>query len=159
MKYIKYYTENWKLQNEFVIEDTSATGGAAGASLGGSISSGGVALGSAITPGMGDVVSPQPSAIPGATIGPGWSDFGGTMGSGDIGSPYNTGPKRTWLKEKDNRPHSRKKSKKINPKFLKNHFSRVQDFTLGQGGSKSNRVMNFDDFQKSNLSKITIVKQ
>jgi hypothetical protein len=63
-----------------IIEDTSATGGPAGAVSGGDVGSGGVAFANAGIGGMGDVTSAQPSSYAGSTIGSNWANHGGTIG-------------------------------------------------------------------------------
>ena len=70
-----------------IIEDTSATGGPAGAVSGGDVGSGGVAFANAGIGGMGAVTAAQPSSYAGSTIGNNWSGNGGTIGSGDISNP------------------------------------------------------------------------
>jgi hypothetical protein len=149
-------------------EDVSATGGPAGAVSGGSVSSGGVAMGNASSTGMGAIVAAQPSSYAGTTISSDYSQGGGTDGSGDIGVPFNAmGGNKMFQKVPakemgtNHGPRTGKKSrqKKLNLKTIKNLFAKRQDFTANQGGSpKTKRVMNFDDFQKGDLNKVTKVK-
>lgn len=122
--------------------DTSATGGP---SVGG----------------MGQVVSSQPSGLAGSTIGTNWASGGGTVGSGDISIPYNpSGSNRVFQKipvmGKNHGSRTGKKSriKKLDLKSLKNSFSKIQDYTYGEGDTKprERKVMNFDDFQKNDIN-------
>jgi hypothetical protein len=136
-----------------LFEDTSATGGSAGA-----VTSGGVG-----SIGMGAVTSPQPSSLAGATTGSAWSGNGGTIGSGDISNPLNMGPNKMYQKTptgemgKDHgaRTGKKKRERKIDFKALKNVFAQKQDFTATKGVKK---VMNFNDFKKQDLNKVTKVK-
>lgn len=154
---------------ESILEDTSATGGPGGAvSGGGAVSSGGVAMANASIGGMGNITAAQPSSYAGVTTGSNYSQGGGTIGSGDIGVPFNVGGGKTMFQKvpavemgKSHGPRTGKKSrqKKLNLKTIKNLFAQRQDFTAGQGGTpKTKRVMNFDDFQKDGLNKVTKVK-
>ena len=146
--------------------DTSATGGPAGASTGGDCFSGGVALGNASIGGMGAVTAAQPSSYAGSTIGSDWSDHGGTTGSGDISNPF-PGPDKMYQKTptkemgKNHGPRTGKKSreKKLDLKAIKNALSKKQDYTVGSERPGTKKVMNFDDFQKSSLTKVTKVNQ
>lgn len=159
MNIIKY--ENFELTNE---DGTSATGGPSGAVAGASIGVGSIGTSVAGTPaGMGPVVSAQPSTLAGSTIGSDWSDHGGTVGSGDISNPLNMGPNKMYQKTpagemgKSHGARTGKKTreKKIDFKALKNVFAQKQDFTVTKGSKK---VMNFNDFQKQDLNKVTKVK-
>ena len=131
-------------------EDTSATGG------------------SAVSGGMGAVVSAQPSGLAGATIGTNWASGGGTVGSGDVSVPYNpSGANRVFQKlqapsmGKDHGARTGKKSrvKKLDLKALKDVFAKRQDFTSGEGereqGIKgAGKVMNFNNFLKNDFTTI-----
>lgn len=148
-----------------IVEDTSATGGPAGAVSGGDVSSTGVAFANAGIGGMGPVTAAQPSSYAGSTIGNDWSGNGGTIGSGDISNPF-PGPDKMYQKTpagemgKDHGARTGKKSrvKKLDLKSLRNSFSKKQDYTAS-AEPKGKRVMNFDDFQKQGLSKVTKVNQ
>lgn len=149
---------------KLLLEDTSATGGPAGAVSGGEVSSGGVAFGNAAIAGMGNVVAAQPSSLPGATIDSAWSDHGGTVGSGDVSFPFPAGGKNVYQKiaggmGKDHGPRTGKKSrnKKLSLKQLKDVLGNRQDYTVGS--EKPKKVMNFDDFQKKDLSKVKRLKE
>jgi hypothetical protein len=138
-------------------EDTSATGGPAGASTGGSVHGGGVAMSNATTAGMGPVVSSQPSAFPGALNGVDWISGGGKEGSGDISIPYNpSGANRMFQKIKSPmskghgaRTGKKSREKKIDLKGLKDMFKNK--------GTKTGKIMNFQDFEKKSIEKITKV--
>lgn len=152
---------------ESIMEDVSATGGPGGAVSGGAVSGGGVALATAASAGMGAVVSAQPSAFSGTTTSAAYAQGGGKDGSGDIGVPFNaSGGVKMFQKVpaemgKSHGAHTGKKSrqKKLNLKTIKNLFAQRQDFTAGQGGApKSKKIMNFDNFQKDDLNKVTKVK-
>jgi hypothetical protein len=155
---------------EYLSEDTSATGGPAGAVTGSSVGSYGVA-----TSGMGAVVSPQPSTLAGATTGSAWSSGGGTVGSGDIGFPFpGPGGKRMYQKAEMGRSHGamtgkKSRQKKMNIKQLRDALSRRQDYTKGserpvnRGSSATapsapSRVMSWQDFQKSDINRVKKVK-
>ena len=144
-----------------IIEDTSATGGPAGAVSGGDVGSGGVAFANAGIGGMGSVTAAQPSSYAGSTIGNNWSGNGGTVGSGDISNPF-PGPDKMYQKEmgKNHGARTGKKSrvKKLDLKSLRNALSKKQDYTTS-AEPKGKRVMNFDDFQKQSLDKVTNVKE
>lgn len=155
-----------KEYSKSILEDVSATGGPGGAVAGASVGVGssGVAMSNATTSGMGGVVSPQPSALAGATIGSAWSDHGGTVGSGDVSFPFPAGGKNVYQKiaggmGKDHGPRTGKKSrnKKLSLKQLKDVLGNRQDYTVGS--EKPKKVMNFDDFQKKDLSKVKRVKE
>ena len=124
MKILKFYEIN---------EMTSATGGPA------------------VSSGMGAVVSSQPSGFAGTTLGPNWASGGGTEGSGDISVPYNpSGSNRLFQRLKNHGPRDAKRlRRKKSLKYLKNLFSKKQDFTANQG-----KVMNYNNFEKDDMMKI-----
>ena len=124
MKILKFYEIN---------EMTSATGGPA------------------VSSGMGAVVSSQPSGLAGTTLGPNWASGGGTEGSGDISVPYNPGgANRVFQRLKNHGPRDAKRlRRKKSLKYLKNLFSKRQDYTANQG-----KVMNYDNFEKDDLMTI-----
>ncbi len=124
MKILKFYEIN---------EMTSATGGPA------------------VSSGMGAVVSSQPSGFAGTTLGPNWASGGGTDGSGDISVPYNpSGSNRLFQRLKNHGPRDAKRlRRKKSLKYLKNLFSKKQDFTANQG-----KVMNYNNFEKDDMMKI-----
>ena len=138
--------EKISIRESLLEEDTSATGGPAG-SVGG----------------MGAVVNAQPSGLAGATIGTSWASHGGTSGSGDVDVPYNpSGSNRVFQKipapamGNNHGPRTGKKSreKKLDLKALKSVFAKRQDFTAGQTKNGEKKVMNFDDFQKTDVNTI-----
>lgn len=137
-----------------LFENTSATGSPSGGS---SVGGGGVAFGDASIGGMGAVVSSQPSNNTGVTTEPGYSLGGGSTGT-DIGVPYNaTGGNKTFQKIKvDNRKGTSKRRKNKMLAGLK-QMTKKQDFTNGQ--SKGKKLMNFDDFSKDKVMKVTKVKE
>lgn len=137
MKHIILF-ENFQC-NEELLEDTSATGGAP-------------------SNGMGAVVSAQPSGLAGATIGTNWASGGGTIGSGDISVPYNPSGANRMIEKipimgHNHGPRTGKKSrtKKVDMNALRATFAKKQDFTKTP---KDKKVMNFDDFAKSDVNKI-----
>jgi hypothetical protein len=144
---LELVTETIKTKEKSLLEDTSATGGP---SVGG----------------MGAVISAQPSGLAGSTIGTNWASGGGTVGSGDVSTPYNpSGSNRIFQKEplamgKDHGPRTGKKSrvKKLDMKALKDIFAKRQDFTAGEGereqGIKGGKVMNFNNFLKNDFNAI-----
>jgi hypothetical protein len=152
--------ENIIKKKELILEDTSATGGPAGASTGGSVGSVGVGLANATTAGMGGVVSSQPSAFPGALNGTAWASGGGTEGSGDIAVPYNpSGANRVFHKipggkRKQSDPHQIAKKSRKKPIDMKE----LRD-TL-KSKKSSGKIMNFDNFLKKDITtKVTKVKE
>jgi hypothetical protein len=154
-------SENEYLQ--YLTEDTSATGGPSGAAGASTVGygGGGVGYANASIGGMGAVVSPQPSMFAGVTTEPGYSDGGGKVGSGDISVPYNPGGRKKVFQKVpvDNRKGSNKRRKNKLIQGLKNIFSQRQDYTSGQGSAKPSKIMNFDNFSKDDLNKVTKVKQ
>lgn len=149
-------------------EDVSATGGPSGAVSGGAVSSGGVGMTTAGIAGMGSFQAAQPSSYAGTTTGAAFAQGGGTTGSGDIGVPFNAGggvkmfqkiPAKEMGTNHGPRTGKKSRQKKLNLKTIKNLFAQRQDFTANQGGvPKTKKVMNFDDFQKDDLTKVTKVK-
>jgi hypothetical protein len=147
-------------KKEAILEDTSATGGPAGAAAGGSVGGGGVALANATTAGMGGVVSSQPSAFPGSLNGTAWASGGGTEGSGDISVPYNpSGANRVFHKiaggkRKQSDPHQitkKSRHKGIDMKILRDTLKNKKS---------SGKIMNFDNFTKKDITtKVTKVKE
>lgn len=132
-------------KSQMILEDTSATGGPC------------------VSGGMGAVVSAQPSGLAGTTIGPGWASGGGTTGSGDISMPYNPGgTNRVFQKapaqmgsNHGSRTGKKSRKKRMTMKTLqqlKNSFSKKQDYT--KGGEKKSRVMDFNDFQKTDTTRV-----
>jgi len=146
----------------YINEDT-ATGGPSGAAGAATVGYGGNGVGyaNASIGGMGSVVSPQPSMFAGVTTEPGYSSGGGKEGSGDVSVPYNPGGRKKVFQKiaVDNRKGSNKRRKNKMIQGLKNIFSQKQDYTSGQGKSKSGKIMNFDSFSKDDLNKVTKVKQ
>ena len=146
---------------EYLTEDT-ATGGPSGAAGAATVGYGGngVAYSNASIGGMGAVVSPQPSMFAGVTTEPGYSAGGGKEGSGDISVPYNPGGRKKVFQKiaADNRKGTNKRRKNKIIQGLKNIFSQKQDYTAGQGGSKPSKIMNFNNFSKGEVNKVTKVK-
>ena len=150
-------------KKETVLENTSATGGPAGAAGSSSIGVGsaGVALSNTSTIGMGGVVSSQPSAFPGALNGTAWISGGGQQGSGDISVPYNpSGANRVFQKlpafskRKEGDPNvitKKSRHKKLDMKTIKDMMSNKKS---------SGKIMNFNDFEKKDITtKVTTVKE
>lgn len=148
-------------KKELILEDTSATGGPAGASTGGSVGSVGVGLSNATTAGMGGVVSSQPSAFPGALNGTAWASGGGTEGSGDIAVPYNpSGSNRMFQKI----PFGKKRKESDPNKITKKYRTKPIDMKSLRDAFKdkksSGKIMNFDNFIKKDITtKVTKVKE
>lgn len=142
-----------------LFEDTSATGGPAGA-VGANVGSIGVAYGNASIGGMGAVTAAQPSNFAGVTSDPVYTAGGGTIGSGDLGFAYNAGPNKAFQKiPVDNRKGSNKRRKNKMLADLKQTLMNRQDFTAGQGSVKSKNIMDFDSFKKDDLNKVTKVNR
>lgn len=155
--------ESLIIKKEIIVENTSATGGPAGAAGSASIGVGssGVALANTTTAGMGPVVSSQPSSFPGALNGLAWASGGGTEGSGDISVPYNpSGANRVFhklpafSKKKEGDPNvitKKSRHKKLDMKSLKSMLSQK---------SPAGKIMNFNDFEKKDMTtKVTKVKE
>lgn len=140
-EFTKSIIEAIKYKENLILESTSATGGA-------------------VSGGMGAVVSAQPSGLAGATIGQDWASGGGTVGSGDIGIPYNpSGSNRTFQTipgKRKSREHRSRKSRKMRPKLdlkaLKADFDRKQ--ADEEGSEKPKKVVNFNDFLKNDFTTI-----
>ena len=124
------------------INETSATGGPAGA-----VASGGV-------------VNSQPSSLPGVTTDPAYANTGGVVGTGDPSFPYNAGGKLAAGGAPmgfDHGPRTGKKSrtKRLDMKALKDIFAKRQDYTAGEGNvDRKPKVMDFDDFQKADINQV-----
>lgn len=131
--------ESIKIREDMIFEDTSATGG-----------------------GMGSVVAAQPSGLAGATIGPNWGNNGGTVGSGDVSMPYNSGSNKNMFQQVEmgknhgSRTGKKSRKKKLDIKALKDVFSKRQDYTNGEGNdvTKPKKVMSFEDFYKNDINKV-----
>jgi len=108
--------------------------------------------------GMGAVVSAQPSSFAGSTVGANFTDGGGTVGSGDVSVPYNTGSSKKMSQLKiplggfTDLYTNKTKKKKTSDKGVDLNQP-VLDFT-----PKSN-VMSYTDFIKFDLNKPKKVKQ
>jgi hypothetical protein len=147
-----------ELLSEQINEDTSATGGPAGAVGSGGIGFGGNSVGGVTTAGMGGVQSSQPSAFPGALNGTDWINGGGQSGSGDISVPYNpSGANRVFQKMKSpmGKSHGGRTGKKsriggIDLKKLSN--------IMKKGGERK-KVLDFENFKKDQMDKVTKVKE
>jgi len=146
---------------KLVVEDGDGAGGnAAGAAVSGSdgMYSGGVAYSNASnTAGMGSIVAAQPSTNPGCTTGNDFTSGGGTIGSGDISKPMNKKPFEKSPMGKNHGSNTGKKSriKKSDIDALKNHFSKKQDFTSGQGKRENGKIMNYQNFMKNKMTTVT----
>jgi hypothetical protein len=145
-----------------ILEDGPG-GAAAAASIG--IGGNGVAYSNATIAGPGNVVNAQPSSYAGATTGDAYTKGGGFDGSGDgsINVPYNPGGRKKVFQKipapLDDRKGSSKRRKNKILQGLKDIFANRQDYTAGQGGSKPSKIMNFDNFSKEDINKVTKVKQ
>jgi hypothetical protein len=147
---------------ERLVEDTSATGGPAGAAGSSSVGvgGGGVALGNASIAGMGGVVSSQPSAFPGSLNGTNWISGGGKSGSGDVSVPYNpSGANRVFHKV----PLGKKRNSDPNVITKKSRYKGLDMKTLRdtlKSKKSSGKIMNFTDFEKKDITtKVTKVKE
>jgi hypothetical protein len=152
-----------KKEQEYVnmlFEDTSATGSPGGAVSGGDVGSMGVAFANNTTAGMGNIIAAQPSSLAGSTIGPNWSDNGGTTGSGDVSFTLGNKPQQKTEMGKNHGARTGKKNrkKKLDIKELRKTFAKKQDYTTGSE-TKAKRVLNFNDFQKDGFERVTKVKQ
>ena len=136
MKHVKSY----EIFESMLSEDTSATGGPAGAVTGGAVSSTGIS-------------NSQPAA-PGVTTNPAYSATGGIDGSGDASHVLGTYDKQMGT---NHGAMTGKKSRtpKISMKSLKDIFSKRQDYTANQGNvDRTPKVMSFDKFQKADLTQV-----
>jgi hypothetical protein len=145
IEFLQEILESISLKEKLLLEDTSATGGPA------------------ISGGMGAVVSAQPSGLAGATIGQDWASGGGTVGSGDIGVPYNpSGSNRVFQSipgTRKSREHGGKKGKKLRQKkldlkALKQAFDRRDKNPTDKSGKEVKKVMDFNDFLKNDFTTI-----
>ena len=136
MKTINNYKEFFE-KLELIDEDTSATGGPAGA-----VTSGGV-------------VSSQPSSLPGVTTEPTYSATGGLEGTGDTSSLLGTSTKQPMGSNHGAMTGKKSRTKKIDLKSLKDIFSKRQDYTSGEGNvDRKPKVMDFTAFQKADITQI-----
>ena len=145
------YLENFNTYNE----DTSATGGPAGAVSGGDVSSMPTSLDS----------NSQPSSLTGQTVDPAYTNNGGKIGS-YISVPYNAGSKNgdkgnlfqkvpAMGKDHGARTGQKSREKKLDIKSLKDIFAKKQDYTAGEGNAdKPSKVMNYQDFIKNDITNI-----
>jgi len=141
--------ETIKFKEEQLLKETSATGGA-------------------VSGGSGAVVSAQPSGLAGQTIGPNWASHGGTVGSGDISTPYNPSStnrmsqtfKSPMGKNHGARTGKKSRVKKLDIKALKAMMAKSKEFDSGDdngGGEKKDgkkKVLNFNDFLKNDFTTI-----
>jgi hypothetical protein len=137
MKHVKSY----EIFESMLSEDTSATGGPAGAVAGGAVSSTGIS-------------NSQPSSAPGVTTNPTYAATGGIDGSGDVSHVLGTSDKQMGT---NHGAMTGKKSRtpKISMKSLKDIFSKRQDYTSGQSNvDRKPKVMDFDAFQKADLTQV-----
>ena len=125
---------------DFINEDTSAVGGPSCG--GGDGGGGGEAYSGAATLGMGPVVSAQPSSFSGTTTDSDWTRGGGTIGSGDVNANTRKKPfmkQGTKTLNKKSKNHGSTRGKKLRP----------VGFDIKQlAPKKSEKVLNFNDFQK-----------
>lgn len=147
----------------YLAEDTSATGGPAGAVAGSSVGSSGVAMANASIAGMGAVVSPQASSLAGSTMGPSFAAGGGKAGSGDVSFPFPVGGRNPmYQKAEMGKSHGamtgkKSRKKRLGMKQLRDILSRKQDYTAG-AERKLPKVMNWQDFHKSEMDRVKKVK-
>ncbi len=140
------YLESYEIFESMLSEDTSSTGGPAGAVAGGAVSSTGIS-------------NSQPSSLPGVTTNPAYSATGGIDGSGDISNILGTQDKQMGT---NHGAMTGKKSRtpKISMKSLKDIFSKRQDYTANQGNvDRKPKVMSFDKFQKADFTQVKTQKQ
>lgn len=118
---------------EYLKEDTSATGGPA------------------VTTGMGAVVNAQPSSLPGEVSGDNWAANGGSCGSGDVDMPFGATSQKLPANRvgNDSRNNNRLRKKKILAKM------RAAKKEKEKPTKKSSRILNFSDFIKNSMNKIT----
>lgn len=109
----------------------------------------GEAMANASGMGMGNVGGASPSGNIGCTIGSNYSAGGGTIGSGDISVPYNTGSNKMVFTKGKGYEHGsiRKKRKKNNIREI-----------MRNAPEKPSRVLSFNDYQKSNVNQVHKVK-
>ena len=95
----------------------------------------------ASTMGGGNVVGSSPSTNIGSTVGSAYTSGGGTVGSGDVSVPYNTGSnKMAFLKQNGYGFNpKRKNTKKRNNLSVK---------------KPSGKIMSFSDFEKNKTTKV-----
>lgn len=124
----------------------------------GSVGSTGVALANATTAGMGGVISPQPSAFPGALNGTNWISGGGSEGSGDLSVPYNpSGKNRVFQKLPMGKSHGSRTGKKSRNKPM--NMKSLQNILKKGKEDRPKKVLSFNDFEKSKMDVVTKVKE
>jgi hypothetical protein len=147
-----------------LLEFTSATGGPAGALGSSNVGYGSTGIGMRTSVGP---VPDQRPGFPGAIGGIDW--MSSTSDDGNINVPYNpSGKNRMFQKIKDpmGKGHGARTGKKsrvkpLDLKALKNIFAKNKKSntnTMGQS-EKPKKVMNFDDFAKGEMTKVTKVKE
>ena len=155
-----------RLEKEYgklIFEDTSATGGPAGAVTGGSVGSSGVAMANTSIAGMGAVVSPQASSLSGSLSGPNFAAGGGKEGSGDVSVPFPVGGRNPMYQKMEMgkshgaRTGKKSRTKRMSLSQLKDVFSKKQDYTTGSS-KKGAKLMKWDDFQKDDINKVKRLK-
>jgi hypothetical protein len=147
-------TEINKVMRQILNEETSAGVGS------GDVGSIGVAYANSSTAGMGGISTPQPSAFPGALNGVDWISGGGKEGSGDVAVPYNPGGanrvfhKVPGVRKVTNHGSNNRKGKKEKDK------DKLKQFTKNiKKPMKTGKILNFSDFDKDQLNKVTKVKE
>ena len=151
-------------QKESEINETSATGGPSGSA--GSSAVGYGSIGVSLKSNVGPVPPAQPSRSSGNLTGQNWINGGGKLG-GDIEAPYNpSGPNRVFQKIPTpmGKGHGARTGKKSRLKGL--DLKAMRDIIKNKNKNKdtdmkprTGKVMNFDDFQKGEITKVTKVKE
>ena len=100
----------------------------------------------------------QPSALPGVTTDPAYTNTGGKTGD-YISVPFNAGGKlaKMDVMGKGHGAMTGKKSrtKRLDMKRLKDIFAKRQDYTAGQADvDRKAKVMDFEDFQKADITQV-----
>jgi hypothetical protein len=147
-------------QNE-INENTSATGGPSGGA--GSSAVGFGSIGISLKSNVGPVPPAQPSRASGSLNGQNWIN-GGQPG-GDIETPFNpSGPNRVFQKTPMGKGHGAMTGKKSRVKPL--DLKALRDVLKSKNKNKdtdmkprTGKVMNFDDFQKGEMTQVTKVKE
>lgn len=140
------YLESYEIFESMLSEDTSATGGPAGAVAGGAVSSTGIS-------------NSQPSSLPGVTTNPAYSATGGIDGSGDISNILGTQDKQMGTNH-GAMTGKKSRNKRLDMKALKDIFAKRQDYTAGQGNvDRKSKVMDFDSFKKADFTQVKTQQQ
>lgn len=116
--------------------------------------------GGAFSSGVGAVTSSQPSSLPGALNGSDWAGNGGSVGSGDISMPYNTGSSKKVFQKFPLRRKKQSDPNVITKKYREKPLDIKSIKNMMSSRKKSGKIMNFSDFENKDITtKVTKIKE